>query len=302
MDSITAFDLHWAGKPRCVATALLASGANYVLVDPGPASTLPALRSHLAERGLSIRDIDAILLTHIHLDHAGVTGSLVRENPELPVYVHKAGAPHVINPTKLLASAGRLWGSDVSRLFGETLPVPLENLCILEGGESLTLGTHHIDVAYTPGHASHHVSYFEQSEGIAFVGDTAGVRIENHPYIMPATPPPDVDLALWDTSFTEILVRKPERLFLTHFGFAEHPAKHIAIFRERLHAWNKNVEEILRRIPDDAKAQAEFIAAARQEIALHVPAEEVDQYAFAAGVDLSFLGLARHIRTKSHVS
>jgi len=200
-----------------------------------------------------------------------------------------------------LASAGRLWGGDINRLFGDTLPVPAQNLQILEGGESFTIGARQIDVDYTPGHASHHVSYFDQTEGIAFVGDTAGVRIANHPYIMPATPPPEVDLAQWERSLTAILARHPRKLFLTHFGFAEDPEKHVEVFRERLGAWNSSAEEILRGIPDNSQAQAAFIAIARREISQYVPAEEVEQYAFAAGIDFSFLGLARHIRARAPV-
>jgi len=298
MDPVTTLDLHWDGQPRCVASALLASGGHYSIVDPGPASTLPALRNRLAEFGLTLQTLEAVLLTHIHLDHAGATGAIVRENPRLPVYVHKAGAPHLIDPTRLLASAGRLWSGDINRLFGDTLPVPAQNLRILGGGESFTIGARQIAVEYTPGHAAHHVSFFDQTEGIAFVGDTAGVRISNQPYIMPATPPPEVDLAQWEQSLTTILKRNPRKLFLTHFGFAENPEKHIEIFRERLRAWNSSAEEILRDIPDNSNAQAAFIAVARREISQYVPAEEVEQYAFAAGVNFSFLGLARHIRAK----
>jgi glyoxylase-like metal-dependent hydrolase (beta-lactamase superfamily II) len=301
MDPVTMIDLNWNGQPRCVASALLESDGHYTIVDPGPASTLPALRERLAGLGLTLQNLDAILLTHIHLDHAGATGAIVRENPRLPVYVHRVGAAHLIDPSRLLASAGRLWSGDIARLFGDTLPVPAQNLQILEGGESFTIGARQIDVDYSPGHASHHVSFFDQTEGIAFVGDTAGVRISNHPYIMPATPPPEVDLAQWEQSLTTILARRPRKLFLTHFGFAENPEKHIEVFRERLRAWNSSAEEILRDIPDNSKAQAAFIAVARREISQYVPAEEVEQYAFAAGVNFSFLGLARHIRAKAPV-
>ena len=299
MDSVTPIDLHWDGQAHCVASALLRSGDHYSLIDPGPASTLPALRESLSGFGLSLQNLDAIFLTHIHLDHAGATGAIVRENPRLPVYVHKVGAPHIIDPSKLLASAGRLWIGDINRLFGETLPVPAQNVHILEGGESFAVGSRQIDVVDTPGHASHHVAFFDQTEGIAFVGDTAGVRIANRCYIMPATPPPEVDLALWDRSLTNILERKPDKLFLTHFGFAENPVEHIEVFRERLYAWNSRVENLLHDNQDDPKAQTAFIAAVRQEISEHVPSEEVEHYAFAAGVNFSFLGLARHIRTKA---
>src|SRR5713226_4605294 len=193
-------------------------------VDPGPGSTLETLQRQLQARGIGVGDLEAILLTHIHLDHAGATGSLVRENPRLAVYVHKNGAPHVMDPSKLLASAQRLWPNELQFLFGETLPVPAENLRILEGGENLTLGSRQVEVVYTPGHASHHVSYFDKMEGVAFVGDTAGVRIEGNSYVMPATHPPDIDLEIWDASFAAILERKPARLFLTHFGYSDNPS------------------------------------------------------------------------------
>src|SRR6266480_1380921 len=185
MHSITSLDNLWMGRPRYIAAALLESDTHRAIVDPGPGSTLGTLHQQLHARGIGVGDLDAILLTHIHLDHAGATGSLVRENPRLAVYVHRRGAPHMIDPSKLLASAARLWPDNLQQLFGEAQPVPAENLRILDGGEMLTLGSRKIEVAYTPGHASHHVSYFENMERVAFVGDTAGIRIEGHSYVMP---------------------------------------------------------------------------------------------------------------------
>jgi glyoxylase-like metal-dependent hydrolase (beta-lactamase superfamily II) len=290
------------GRPHSIATALLESDGHRALVDPGPGSTLETLRQQLHTRGLSARDLDAILLTHIHLDHAGATGALVRENPRLTVHVHKLGAPHMIDPSKLLASAARLWPNDLQQLFGETLPVPAENLHILEGGETITLGTRKVSVVYTPGHASHHVSYFENMEGVAFVGDTAGIRIGKCSYVMPATPPPDIDLGIWDASFAAILERKPVRLFLTHFGFSQNPGEHIAQFRERLHNWAAITGEILRTATNDAAATESFIATTRAEIGRYLPAEEVEHYAFSAGLNLSFLGLARYLRKRAQAA
>ena len=235
MDDITILDTNWVGRPHSVAAALLESAGHRAIIDPGPESTYATLRERLQSRGVSVAQLDAILLTHIHLDHAGASGSLVRDNPRLAVYVHTLGAPHMIDPAKLLASAARLWPDNLHQLFGETLPVPKENLRILEGGETLTLGARKLEVAYTPGHASHHVSYFDATGGVAFVGDTTGIRIDNGPYILPATPPPDISLEIWENSFATILARRPSRLFLTHFGYAENPAEHIAEFRRRLH-------------------------------------------------------------------
>jgi glyoxylase-like metal-dependent hydrolase (beta-lactamase superfamily II) len=298
MRRIATLDDNWTGRPRSIATALVESDGHRALVDPGPGSTLGTLRSELRAHGLSVGDVDALLLTHIHLDHAGASGALVRENPKLAVYVHKLGAPHMIDPSKLLASATRLWPDNLQQLFGEVLPVPAENLRILEGGETIAFGPRKIEVAYTPGHASHHVSYFENLEGVAFVGDTTGIRIEGHSYVMPATPPPDIDLQLWDSSFATILERKPKRLFLTHFGFSGNPTEHIAQFRERLHRWMDTTENILQTAKSDAAALESFLSTMRAEISAHLPPEEVEQYILTAGLNLSFLGLARHARKR----
>jgi glyoxylase-like metal-dependent hydrolase (beta-lactamase superfamily II) len=300
MPTTTALDLNWTGRPRAVAAALLEAGGRHALIDPGPASTLETLRAELRSRGLSVADLEAIFLTHIHLDHAGATGFLVRENPNLRVYVHALGVFHMADPSVLLASAGRLWGDELPRLFGETLPVPEENIHILDGGETISLGPRKLEVLYTPGHASHHVTYFDSQEGVAFAGDTTGIRIANGCYIMPAAPPPDIDLAIWNQSFDDILRRRPARLFLTHFGYAENPAEHIALFRERLRLWADITEKSLAAQPDnDDAALISFLAQTRAEMSKFLSAADAEQHAFAAGLPLSFLGLARHIRKRA---
>lgn len=298
MNSITTIDTHWIGRPNAVASALLLSPGHRALIDPGPASTLEVLRKGLLAQGLQVADLDAILLTHIHLDHAGATGALVKENPRLAVYVHTRGAPHLLDPGKLLDSARRLWGDELPRLFGNTLPVPAENLRILAGGETLRLGTRELGVAYTPGHAAHHVSYFAAADGTAFVGDTGGIRIRNGPYILPATPPPDINLELWDESLATILAHRPEKLFLTHFGYAENPAEHLDEFRYRLHRWTETAAKALKNNADDAAASHDFTEMARAELVAAMSQTEADHYAFTAGLDLSFLGLARYLRKR----
>jgi glyoxylase-like metal-dependent hydrolase (beta-lactamase superfamily II) len=331
MNKITPLDLNWVGRPKAIAAALLESGDHRALIDPGPGSTVATLREQLRSRGLAVADLDAILLTHIHLDHAGASGKLVRENPALKVYVHTNGARHMADPSKLLASAGRLWGDQLPILFGETLPVPKESLQILEGGETLTLGSRKLDVAYTPGHASHHVSYFDSDEGVAFIGDTGGIRIDNGPYILPATPPPDVDLALWDRSFETILSRRPSKLFLTHFAWSNDPAEHLAEFGERLHRWLSTAEAALKKAAAgamsitptksvveaagekkesnreaeariEAAAMEDFIKECSAEMQLKVGPSEAEHYAFTAGLDLSFRGLARALRKRQEAN
>lgn len=302
MNSISILDTNWVGRAHSIGCALLESGGHRVLVDPGPASTLDTLREKMRERGVSVADLDAILLTHIHLDHAGASGSLVRENPRIAVYVHGIGAPHMIDPAKLLASAARLWPDTLHYLFGDTVPVPKENIRTLDGGETLTMGSRRLEVVYTPGHASHHVSYFDQDENVAFVGDTTGIRIDKAPFIMPATPPPDISLEIWEQSFAAILERKPSRLFLTHFGFSDDPSAHIAEFRQRLHRWAEITAEVLRSSADETAAKAAFIGRARAEMDDRLGAEEAEHHAFTAGLDLSFLGLARYLRKRAEAA
>ena len=160
----------------------------------------------------------ALLLTHIHLDHAGATGVLVRENPELKVYVHERGAPHLVDPSRLLASATRLYGDRMEMLWGEVTAVPAANVVALTGGERIDVVGRPFDVAYTPGHAVHHVSYLDPATGTAYVGDTAGIRVNSLPFALPPAPPPDIDLEAWKESLARIRAWAPERLFVTHFG------------------------------------------------------------------------------------
>src|SRR5829696_8591714 len=240
-----------------------------LLIDPGPQSSEATLLEALG--GEAPR---AIVLTHIHLDHAGATGSLVRRWPELPVYVHERGARHLADPSKLLDSAERLYGDQMDRLWGEVAPVPERNLNPVSGGEEV-MG---LRVAYTPGHASHHVSYFHPPSGRAFVGDTAAVRIPPSGYVIPPTPPPDIDVELWEESIERILDWEPASLGLTHFGAVEEPEAHLDLVRERLReqadlARELSPEEFERRIrkrvrehadPDTAEALLQAVPPEQQ--------------------------------------
>lgn len=213
-------DVEHLGRPRVIGCWEV-DGA---LVDPGPESSLPTLLDALDGQPR------AILLTHIHLDHAAATGALVRRWPDLVVYVHERGAPHLVDPSKLLASAERLYGDQMERLWGEIVPVPEANVRPLSGGET-ALG---MRVAYTPGHASHHVCYLHEGTGTAFVGDVAAVRVPGSDLVIPPTPPPDIDVELWEESIGMVEAWDPERLALTHFGAVEDPLPHLATVRERL--------------------------------------------------------------------
>lgn len=292
-------DLNFLGRPSIIATAVLQGASGVALVDPGPSTTLERLREALRAKGIAFGDVRQLLLTHIHLDHAGGTGTLLRERPDIGVFVHERGAPHLIDPSKLLASAGRLYGADMERLWGDVLPVPAERVTVLSGGERVAAGGRELIVEYTPGHASHHVSYFDPSSRIAFVGDTAGIRRGAGQYVMPPTPPPDIDLEAWRESEDRILAWDPDTLFLTHFGPVHGARLHFQQLTDRLTAWSSVVRRLLAdaTLTDDER-QARFVDEVLLEIRRVVGEEEAAQYNRAGRLDYSWQGLARYWKKK----
>ena len=195
-----------------------------VIVDPGPASSVPNLLEGLD--GFVPR---AILLTHVHLDHASASGVLMELWPEAELWVHEAGAPHMIDPERLIASATRLYGDRMEELWGEIRPVEADRVRVLAGGEEIG----DWEVAYTPGHARHHVSYLHRPSMTAFTGDVAGMRIGEGP-VLPPTPPPDIDLPAWRDSLEAIDAWEPSMLALTHFGTYENVDDHLGALRSNL--------------------------------------------------------------------
>jgi glyoxylase-like metal-dependent hydrolase (beta-lactamase superfamily II) len=238
-------DLHHLGVPLVLCCRQIEDA----IVDPGPESTIETLLAELGDWQPA-----KILLTHIHLDHAGAAGALVRRWPDAEVWVHERGARHMLDPSRLVASAGRLWGADMERLWGGMAPVPEANLRVLSGGERL--GPWRVE--YTPGHASHHVSFLHEPTGTALVGDVAGVRIEGGP-ILPPTPPPDVDLEAWHASLRTVAGWAPERIANTHYGTWDDVDAHLGAMHEELDRW----AEVSRRTGDDVYA-AEIERAMRE--------------------------------------
>jgi glyoxylase-like metal-dependent hydrolase (beta-lactamase superfamily II) len=292
-------DLNFLDRPGIIATAVLQGAAGVALVDPGPSTTLEHLRDALRAKGIGFRDVRQLLLTHIHLDHAGATGTLLREHAAIDVLVHERGAPHLIDPSKLLASAGRLYGTDMERLWGDVLPVPASRVTVLEGGERIPVGGRELLVEYTPGHASHHVSFFDPASRIAFVGDTAGIRRGGGNYVMPPTPPPDIDLEAWRNSQDRIVAWDPDTLFLTHFGPVHGARLHFQQLMDRLTDWSA----IVRRLLADAalsedERQSRFVNDVLLDIRRVVGDEEADRYNRAGRLDYSWQGLARYWRKR----
>jgi glyoxylase-like metal-dependent hydrolase (beta-lactamase superfamily II) len=270
-------DVMHLGRPRVIGCWLLGD----VLVDPGPGSCLPTLLSELGE----VRP-RALLLTHIHLDHAGASGALVQRWPDLEVYVHERGARHLAEPDRLLESARRLYGSDMDRLWGEMLPVPESSLRVLTGAERLLDGS--FEVLYTPGHASHHVSYLHR--GTAFVGDVGGVRISSTSLTIPPTPPPDIDIEAWHDSIERIRVRRPERLAMTHFGSSEDVDAQLDEVGRRLDAWAERARQ---------QEREQFIAAVQREIDDGAEPQLVAAYTQAAPPAQLYAGLERYWRKRA---
>ena len=274
-----AVDCMHLGNDRVIA-AFLVDG---FLVDPGPASTVDALLAGVGEE-----ELRGLLLTHIHLDHAGASGTLVRRFPHLKVYVHERGAKHMIDPERLLASAAQLYGEDMDRLWGETEPVPEQNLVVLHGGESVE----GFRVEYTPGHASHHVAYLHEATGEAYCGDVAGVRIPPAELVLPPTPPPDIDLEAWERSLRVLEGWAPEALNLTHFGRAEAVEHHITRLREGIARHG----ELAR-----AHGREAFIAAVQERVHEEVGDDPdfPDRFFQAAPPEQLYAGLERYWRKQA---
>jgi glyoxylase-like metal-dependent hydrolase (beta-lactamase superfamily II) len=269
-------DLHHLGRERVIGAWVV----DDVIVDPGPASCVETLLERLGDWRPR-----ALALTHIHLDHAGAAGVLVRRWPDLEVWVHERGAPHMIDPTKLLASAKRLYGDDMDRLWGEVAPIPAQNVITLSGGERIG----RFEVRYAPGHASHHVVYLHDG-GDAFVGDVSGVRITPATYVRPPTPPPDIDLEAWSESLDMLEAASPRRLMLTHFGAFDDPARQIGELRERLDHWSRRARQL-----DEASYARELEA----ESAAATDPQTAASYDQAAPADACWQGMDRYWSKRS---
>ena len=279
--TVAPIDLHHL-EEHVIGCYLLETPDGPALFDCGPTTCIPHLKAGLAERGLDLTDIRHLLLSHIHLDHAGAAGVLVRQNPWLQVHVSEVGAPHLVDPTNLESSARRLYGTAFDSLWGELAPVPARNVHPV--GDRI-LG---LEVFPTPGHAWHHVSYLDSS-GTLYVGDAVGVRMPSTAFVLPPCPPPEIDLDAWLQTIEEIERRAPGRLALIHYGTFDDVESHLAAFRETLRVWAGRVE--------DGMDEETFIAAARYDVA-QVDPELVDAYDTAAPFWHHWRGLDRYWRKR----
>lgn len=230
--SIEVLDLEFQGRPQCVASFLINTADRPVLVECGPATCRLQLLAGLRQRGLQPQDLQALLVTHIHLDHAGDAGWWAQQG--VPVVVHPLGAPHMVDPSKLIVSAGRIYGEHMERLWGEILPLPEDRLIVAPLNERLPLQGVDIIAWDSPGHARHHLAY--QVGKDLLTGDVAGVKLPSHgtSFLSVPAPPPEFDREVWMASIDKLAALPVERLFLTHFGAHQNPQQHWKELRQRV--------------------------------------------------------------------
>ncbi len=290
---IYTLDLHFQGRRHAIASYALPHADGVALIESGPGSTLPQLKAALSELGYALEDVTHVLLTHIHLDHAGAAGALARRGAQ--ICVHPVGAPHMLRPEKLIASATRIYGDDMDRLWGDFLPVPEDKLRIVQDEEEIVIGALRLTAFSTPGHAEHHHTY--QLEDTLFTGDVGGVRIPGPPYLRLPMPPPEFYLEKWRQTVRRLKKLRPKALAPTHFGIYNDPDWHlqaIEAFLDEVEAW---LEKIMPADPDVETLRQAFVDwQTEQGRANGISEETLDVYEAANPSWMSAYGMQRYWR------
>lgn len=301
-DDLWLLDTQFQGEPGVIASYLLTGAAGLALVNVGSASSVDHLLAGIVDAGYDPAEIKHLLLTHVHLDHAGAAGTLLRLMPRARVYAHRLGVPHLIDPSRLLASATRIYGDAMARLWGSVEPVPADRISVLEAGDQLDVGARSLDVLYSPGHAVHHVSFADAAHHVLFAGDAAGVRLQGMSFVRPPTPPPDLNLEIWSATLDSLLAHNYRRLFLAHFGPADGVEAHLRQLRARLWEWgdlllpeiragasDEALAEVLKRATDPRLAENNQASPDERE-------EILRRYELATNYLMSAQGYVRYFR------
>lgn len=291
--------LPFQGEPEIVGSYLIAGSNELAIIDPGPASTQEHLLAAIHQAGFDPQDVTHLLLTHIHLDHAGAAGALARRLPKAQVYVHRQGAPHLIDPSKIVASASRIYGERMHELWGDIEPTPHQRLHILDGNEILNIAGRRLQIYYTPGHAIHHIIFFDIHTSELFAGDVAGVRLQGIDYIRPPTPPPDLDLEAWSASIDLIKKLQPDTLYIAHFGPIKDTPQHLARLREKLYAWGDFILAAMRTGKDEAEIIHMLIQHTEPELEqIAHNAHALTRYEIATNYPMTVQGYTRYWKKK----
>ena len=295
-NGVFVIDTRHMGNEGTVGVFLVpGEGRGFSLVETGPASTLEAVKAGIQEAGFELQNLESVLLTHIHLDHAGAAGALAKETGAT-VHVHEIGAPHLIDPSRLMASATRIYGDMMDTLWGPMTAIPEAQIKALQGGETLKLGGHVFEVIYTPGHASHHVAYLLNEDAL-FTGDAAAIHLRGSSVVRPALPPPEIDLETWRGTAQTMLKAKPKRLLLTHFGEVTDPETHLRRVPERNGAWAEVILEGMRAGEDDAALTKRIADYGNAELkADDAQPEVVARHKLTSNYAMTVLGVTRYWR------
>ena len=288
--AVHVLDLNFQNRNDAIAAFLVPYSGGAILVESGPGSTIESLKAGLATHGYSVDDVTHVLLTHIHLDHAGAAGWLAQQGAD--VYVHPRGAPHMIDPSKLIASATRIYQNDMDRLWGEFLAVPEEQVYIPEDGETLTIGNLEFVAHYTPGHANHHIAY--GLGDLVFAGDVGGVRMPGYEYVRLPLVPPELHLGKWQSSLELLLEKNFKRIAPTHFGIFNDAEKHIRNALKVVTSTEKWLEEIMPRNPETDELGQQFAQWMYDEAkADGVSEDDLKTYEIANPLHMSATGMSR---------
>lgn len=293
-------DTNFQQTPEAVGVYLLL-GERPALVETGPASTVENVITGLRAAGIEPRDLQALAVTHIHLDHAGAAGTLVRRYPHLHVYVHPVGAPHLIDPARLLASASRLYGDDLHRLFGDVVPIPEARVHILGDESLIELGSRRLMALDTPGHARHHIAFLDQASGDLFTGDVAGVALPGSRYVRPPTPPPELDVEAWQKSLARLRALRPKRLLLTHFGPQAWVEELLTQLGERLRRVTEMVRQALAAGLNEEAITEQLRAEAAREMTMLGGSPRAARYDVVMPIRQNVQGLIRYAQLKSGI-
>lgn len=293
---VTRIDHGWGG-PGFIASYLVEDGGELALVEAGPASTLDALLAGIDAAGYDPADLSHILLTHIHLDHAAGAGQLARIAPGAAVHVHTLGAPHLADPSRLLASAARLYGDMMDALWGTMLPVPAERIRTPADGEAIRVGGRSLVAVETPGHAAHHFAFHDPDAGLVFTGDVGGIRLAGARHVRPPTPPPEVDTPAWLASIGRLRALEPRMLLPTHFGGVDDVSWHLDDLEARLADWTRLAAE---HATDDPTVLTDLIRRRADADLLAATGDEdlVRRYAQSIPYDMMTAGLLRQARPR----
>ena len=294
---IETMDLGFMDTEEIIASFLLTGEGSTAIIETGPTTCIENLMRGLEDRGVGPEEVEKVFLTHVHLDHAGASGNLTELLPNATFYVHEIGYPHLVDPSTLVKSATRIYGEEsMEEMWGEVRAVPEDRLEKLEGGEEIEAAGGVLVAHYTPGHAYHHLAFYEPESGALFAGDVAGVRLPGQSYVKPPTPPPEINIEAWKQSIEAIRKLTPETLYPTHFGSYQDTERHLSELEQRLQEWLLFIEERIDEGLSREDIVEEFSAMGDEELLQEGGSpEKSERYQLAANYEMLVDGLMRYV-------